>query len=101
MEYLARRKPKCLSKTNTVKGKCDGTFSIGEICDEYGTTGKCCTSDCQLKSGAVCSPVSDEDFREKENLSLFFSRLVHVVKIHVNIILWIINVVMKLNVNSQ
>lgn len=58
MKLLARGKLKCLSKTKIVKGKCDGTFSIDEICDEYGTTGTCCTSDCKLKPGAVCSPVS-------------------------------------------
>jgi hypothetical protein len=57
-EILSRWKPKCLSTTKTVKGKCDGMFSSDEVCDEHGTTSNCCTSDCKLKPGAVCSPAS-------------------------------------------
>ncbi|CAF2699454.1 unnamed protein product [Rotaria sp. Silwood2] len=51
-EILAQWKPKCLSTTKTVKSKCDGIFSVGEVCDEHGTSSNCCTSDCKLKSGA-------------------------------------------------
>jgi hypothetical protein len=57
-EVLGRWKPKCLSITKTIKGKCDGMFSSDEVCDEHGTTSTCCTSDCKLKPGAVCSPAS-------------------------------------------
>ncbi|CAF2076000.1 unnamed protein product [Rotaria magnacalcarata] len=55
-EILGRWKPKCLSTAKTVKSKCDGIFSIGEICDEHHTSSNCCTSNCKLKKGAACSP---------------------------------------------
>jgi hypothetical protein len=95
VELLGRWKPKCLSTTKTVKGKCDGIFSSDEVCDEYGTTSTCCTSDCKLKPGAVCSPVS---FNFKNQSIPFFSLLVHVVNHHVNFIQLVINAVKKVNV---
>ena len=57
-EMLGQLKPTCLLSTKTVKSKCDGVFSFDEVCDEHGTSSKCCTSDCKLKAGASCSPVS-------------------------------------------
>lgn len=71
MENLGRGNLKCLSTTKTVKSKCDGTFSTDEVCDEYGTTGTCCTSDCKLKPGAACSPVTSKFSLSRKNL--FFS----------------------------
>jgi hypothetical protein len=70
VELLGRWKPKCLSTTKTVKGKCDGIFSSDEVCDEYGTTSTCCTSDCKLKQGAVCSPVSF-NFKSQKSIDSF------------------------------
>ena len=71
MENLARGKPKCLSMTKTVKSKCDGTFSTDEVCDEYGTTATCCTSDCKLKPDAACSPVTSNFSQSYIPISLY------------------------------
>lgn len=102
MQLLGERKPECLSSTKTVKSKCDGIFSIGEICDEYGTSSTCCTSDCKLKEGAVCSPVCFNYENNNRNKSILFSwhsLLVHVVILHVNSFQLAINVVLKVNAN--
>lgn len=60
-ERLGRMKPKCLSTTKSVKHRCDGIYSPDEICDEHGMLSTCCTADCKLKPGALCSPVSSID----------------------------------------
>jgi hypothetical protein len=71
---LSRSHPKCLSTTKTVKGKCDGILSFGEVCDEHGTSSNCCTSDCKLKPGAICSPVSLnlKDGKEIKKINVLF-----------------------------
>jgi len=77
-EILGQWKPKCLSTTKKVKGKCDGIFSSDEACDEYGTSSNCCTSDCKLKTNAACSPASFlfERKIDKKNQQIFSSSLV-------------------------
>ena len=59
-------KPTCLTPSKTVKSRCDGVYSADEACDESGTTSVCCTPQCQLKPGAVCSPVSRSEVIEGE-----------------------------------
>ncbi|CAF3750983.1 unnamed protein product [Rotaria sordida] len=64
-EILGQWKPKCLLTTKTVKSKCDGIFSVDEICDEYDffflqSAGSCCKSSCQFHSaGHHCHPESE------------------------------------------
>ncbi|UJR29977.1 hypothetical protein I4U23_017524 [Adineta vaga] len=55
-QSLGQRNRNCLTTSKKIKGKCDGILSADEVCDEQGTTSHCCTSDCQLKPFAVCSP---------------------------------------------
>lgn len=62
---LSQHKPHCLATKKIIKNKCDGIFSVDEVCDEKGTSSNCCTSDCKLKPGAACSPASSK-LKERE-----------------------------------